>query len=93
MPYITEDKREEYNDLINQLILRIDKNGFSVGDINYIISKIIWSCWKRMGSNYTSGNNLIGVINCVGLEFYRQRLAKYEEEKMESNGDVIEYDK
>lgn len=88
MPYIAPEDRVNYDDTIDHLVKLIEETGFSVGSINYIISSIIWKCWKKMGGNYTSGNNLVGVLECIKIEFYRRRLAGYEDKKITENGDV-----
>jgi hypothetical protein len=58
-----------------------------VGEVNYVISSIIWELFKYKRS-YTIGNNLIGVLECVKQEFYRRQLAPYEDKKIKENGDL-----
>ena len=41
-----------------------------------------------MGTNYVKLNELIGVLECAKLELYRRVASPYEDEKVESNGDV-----
>ena len=94
MPYIQQFERKRYNDLINQLTESLlekfpGENGkdYSEGDLNYIISSIVWKLFKKKRS-YSNGNKLMGVLSCVQHEFYRRQLSKYEDEKIKSSGDL-----
>lgn len=92
MPYIKKERRELYDKHIEQLITKIMQDvdfasQVPVGDLNYIISKLIWNIFDSTMS-YTVGNNLIEVLECVKKEFYRRKLAVYEDEKIKVNGDI-----
>jgi hypothetical protein len=41
------------------------------------------------GLSYTVGNDVMGVYSSSQAEFYRRVLAKYEDSKIEANGDVL----
>jgi hypothetical protein len=43
---------------------------------------------KAHGTNYALLNELIGVLECAKLELYRRVASPYEDEKIQSNGDV-----
>lgn len=92
MPYIKQSDRETYDKEINELVEKLTSYGENqapvVGDVNYIISSIIWNVFKKVGPSYTLGNNLVGVLECVKQEFYRRQLAPYEDKKIEENGDI-----
>ena len=81
MPYISQDKRigRLYDALWNV------PTQLSSGELNYLITKIFL---RQHPSNYSEYNALIGVLECVKLEFYRRSVALYEEKKMKENGDV-----
>lgn len=85
MPYIENSERLQYNDDVDVLVRKLD--GQPVGHVNYVISRLIWKLFFKRES-YTLGNNLIGVLECVGKEFYRRHLSKYEDKKIVENGDV-----
>ena len=85
MPYIKLEERVEYDDAIHDLLDELRCQGSSVGHINYIISTLIWNLWA---GDYTSGNNLMGVLECVKQEFYRKQLAPYEDVKEKLNGSL-----
>lgn len=94
MPYIQKSERPYYDDLIKQITEKLvekfpaeNGKGYSEGDLNYIISSIIWKLFNKKRS-YSNGNKLMGVISCVQQEFYRRMLAPYEDKKIEENGDV-----
>ena len=93
MPYINEDKRMVLNEYIDQLINAIrelecdDPSNNTEGNINYIISSILNRVYVD-SLNYGSINDVIGVLECVKLEFYRRVATPYEDQKVFDNGDV-----
>jgi hypothetical protein len=93
MPYIKKQNRKPFDELVVQLVDKLldskEKGGneANVGDVNYVISSIIWTLFNTKKS-YTTGNNLMGVLECVKQEFYRRQLAPYEDEKIKENGDL-----
>lgn len=87
MPYITKDRREKFNGDIENIVNKIQENGNAVGDINYIISKIIWKLFDN-NRRYSNANELMGVLQGVQQEFYRRKVAVYEDEAIQKNGDI-----
>lgn len=94
MPYIPKNERSRYDKSIKEIVhLLLDKfpgeNGkdFEEGDLNYIISSIVWKLFDAHRS-YRKGNTLVGVLECVKMEFVRRRLNDYENKKIETNGDL-----
>lgn len=84
MPYIDQDARER---------LRWGSDPTVPGDLNYCITKMIWSylnCERNTPINYAHLNEVIGVLECVKQELYRRIAAPYEDTKMEENGDVYQ---
>jgi len=88
MPYINKDSRQKYDVLVDELTQKLEKNGHKPGDINYCFSRLLWSVFLKNPS-YTLGNSLIGVLECIKLEFYRRRLGVYEDDKLKENGDLF----
>jgi hypothetical protein len=88
MPYIKKERRAE--------IAKDSKFGFnieaidveSVGELNFAITKLCLDFLERDGRAYRSFNEIVGVLECVKLEFYRKAVVPYEEEKTKENGDV-----
>ena len=89
MPYITKKKREQWDwEIVRTGRSLIMSNDIRPGDLNYIISSIIWKAFDK-DTSYTKANELIGVLECVKQEFYRRKVVPYEEEKMKENGDIL----
>ena len=87
MPYIKKDKRKIYDPIIERAVTEILKDDMDVGSINYLVSSIVWKLFEKE-KRYRTGNNLLGVLDCVSREFYRRKLAKYEDSKIDSEGDL-----
>lgn len=85
MPYIKQAKRDELQAAIVDLLDALELS--TPGDLNFVISSLIWSKWMDDPS-YTKGNELMGVLECAKLEFYRRRLAAYENRAITANGDL-----
>jgi hypothetical protein len=78
MPYIPKDRRES---------VRV-AGAYSVGELNYEITAILNDFLSIRGKNYSTLNDIIGVVECAKLEFYRRIAAPYEDEAIVRNGDV-----
>jgi hypothetical protein len=85
VPYIIDEDRNILNAFLNPLFdnLRDAPPGY----LNYAISRIVWALFED-NPCYENGNKLIGVLNCAALEFYRRKLAPYEDKQMHANGDI-----
>ena len=93
MPYIREEDRKKFDKEINILFEKLTKfktpEGFSPGELNYIISSLTWKIFDKFKS-YKMANNLIGALECVKLEIYRRQIGHYEDGKLLENGDINE---
>jgi hypothetical protein len=87
MPYITQEERPQYEELIKEITdLLKEKPVDSVdGHINYIVTRIIKEVYPL---RYFHINRAMGVLECIKQEFYRRVAAPYEDVKIEQNGDV-----
>lgn len=85
MPYINQEDREQYQDIIKKAVEQL--KGKPIGHLNYMISTILWKLFD-INPGYTYGNSLIGALSCIAREFYRRKLSLYEDQKIESNGDI-----
>lgn len=87
MPYIAPEDRpvidEKIEDLIEHLRSRPTEN--QDGDLNYAISRIMHEIYPARYFHY---NRALGVLAAIQLEFYRRKVAPYEDEKITENGDV-----
>lgn len=84
MPYITQNLRDKLTPIVNTLQL-LDINE---GELNYLITKLCDGYLCNKGVNYANINTIIGVLECTKLELYRRIAGKYEDKKLEINGDV-----
>jgi len=81
-PYIKKEARATLDYFVNSLPYG---ETLSWGELNYIITKILL---KTEPKSYADYNALIGVLECVKLEFYARAVRPYEDKKCEENGDV-----
>jgi len=89
MPYIEKEKRLKFDWWVSGLVdAIINDKTFHPGQLNYSITMLLEGILKRTKLSYTNCNNLLGTLDCVAREFYRKRVAPYEDEKAEENGDV-----
>jgi len=90
MPYITQKSRKIIDSYLYSLFKIID--GCEVGDLNYIITKIIHKWIKETDLAYRNINAAIGILECAKLELYRIIAAPYEDKKKLENGNISELD-
>lgn len=86
MPYIQRDKREKFTADLEFARLKLSKTG--PGELNYFISSLVWLLFDEDPS-YAKANELLGALEAVKQEFYRRKVAPYEDVKMAENGDVL----
>ncbi len=90
MPYITQERREEYFvslDLVLARFLECDERDMP-GELNYIISFLAWHFINVAGEKYRHYNAIIGALECCKQELYRRHVGPYEDAALERNGDV-----
>lgn len=87
MPYIKQTRREFLN---RQKLDKLAGSVGNIGEINYIITKLLNDYLNSFSVpySYQDLNEVIGVLECAKLEFYRILVASYEEIKMVENGPV-----
>ena len=83
MPYIKQDKRHR----LDWVVMELGSEELSSGELNYLITKILLN---QRPLNYEDYQNLIGTLESIKQEFYRRKIAPYEDKKIEENGDVYE---
>lgn len=93
MPYIKQEKRTQIDKTIDveKTLNLLTENGGSnwdPGDLNYIFTRFVWAIFKKY-PNYTTANQLVGVLECVKQEFIRRHLNPYENQKIEKHGDIL----
>lgn len=97
MPYIKVDRRNKIDKSIEQLAKTLSSNRENkqsleeiLGDINYSFSRILAILMEK--PNYNKVAMITGVLENIKQEFYRRIATPYENQKIEENGDVHEYD-
>lgn len=87
MPYITKERREHLKDLVKE-IGKLEDMEVCAGDLNYLFTNLCLSYLISNGECYQAYNDLLGALEGCKLELYRRHVAKYENIKIEQNGDV-----
>lgn len=84
MPYIPKDQRIFRDNDIKNLSDKLS----APGQLNYVITKLCIAYLKFAGPSYSSFNEIVGVLECAKMEFYRRACIAYENRKIKENGDV-----
>ncbi|NJB68954.1 hypothetical protein GGQ74_002648 [Desulfobaculum xiamenense] len=84
MPYITQDRREAFDDLLEQLAANVE----SEGEMNYCIYRLASLVVERTGESYAKLAMCSSAMEHAKLEWYRRHLAPYEDRKIAENGDI-----
>ena len=81
MPYINQKRCDE---------LKVSGQPETCGELNYAITMILIEYWCRgpLPGNYTRINDIVGAVEGAKLEFQRRVVGKYEDQKINENGDV-----
>lgn len=87
MPYIEKETRKKLNPAIDSLANEIN----TVGELNYCITRFCLNFLEKSVVSYVTLNEIIGLLECIKLEFYRRVLSFYEDKKCSENGDVYIY--
>lgn len=87
MPYISPKVRE---DLKHKLVYG-GRSIENVGELNYMITRMVDQYLKDNDLSYSTINEVIGVLECAKLELYRRVASPYEDIKIAQNGDVYSF--
>lgn len=82
MPYIDKKRRNDLSDLENCAEPK------HCGELNYFLTQICLDYLHSTEKKYKDYNEIIGVLECCKLEFYRRTVSRYEDLKILENGDV-----
>lgn len=85
MPYIKGKDREKFGDLLEKIGQAEVK---TAGELNFLITKLMIHYIDVKGESYQTYNDLMGALRGAELELYRRQISDYEDEKIDSNGDV-----
>ena len=103
MPYIKQESRKLYNELIDDLVEQLYANSVGIpggndgqfkGDLNYIFIRTILQFRRRMMTEYGSfgyqdQSDCVAALKDCATEYERRFLAPYEDKKIEENGDIV----
>jgi hypothetical protein len=87
MPYIKEEDREKFL-AAEEAMAKIE----NAGQLNYFVTRTFLNYVKTKGIKYQTLNDIGGVLNWVGHEFYRRLISWYEDTKIKENGDILTED-
>lgn len=99
MPYIDKNERKELDPYIRDMIAAIkntaklnNPNDFknNLGRINYVFSRVLSGVMGNI--SYSKIAMATGVVENIKQEFYRRLAAVYEDNKIQDNGDIPEYE-
>lgn len=82
MPYVIQEKRPDLDRVVD---LMHDLDIIANGDLNYILFKY---CKYHVTPGYKNYKNFLGELEECCAEIRRRLLAKYEDLKIQENGDV-----
>lgn len=87
-PYIKPEQRPALDGFLEPLILEIvgSNPARRDGEVNYVITRLLHALYRE---SYFDMNAALGVLEAAKLEFYRRRVAPYEDKKVRENGDVL----
>jgi hypothetical protein len=88
MPYIKPEDRKHFDLVLLEFESALELHGCTPGELNYVISSLCSLYLKRKGEAYTYHNDILGVLEGVKQEWYRRKVAPYEDKKIVENGDV-----
>lgn len=84
MPYITQDRRTIFDKHLEALAADVKTEG----ELNYCIYKLACLIARDLGPGYANYARCTSAMEHAKLEFYRKKLAPYEDEKIVENGDI-----
>ena len=80
MPYILKVRR--------QAIEVLGETPTTAGELNFVLTKQVLRYVALKGESYATFNDVLGALDAAAREFYRRKVAIYEDAKMYLNGDV-----
>lgn len=84
MPYIKPDRRELLDDPLEELAREVQTEG----EMNYCIYKLACLFIAKVGESYDHLSLCSSAMEHAKLEWYRRRVAPYEDAKIAENGDI-----
>lgn len=87
MPYIAPEDRPVLDEKLESIVAYLKSRPVEKqdGDLNYLVTKLIHELYPEKYFHY---NRALGVLTAIQLEFYRKKVAPYEDVKIAENGDL-----
>lgn len=82
MPHISPGRRK--------VVPELDIKEWSDGELNYMLTCIVWEWIQTHGANYQAYARAIGAFECAKLELVRLKLSSYEDIKIAEHGSAYE---
>lgn len=90
MPHIRQEQRDQLDPAIHLLVRAIRCLPIEMdGPLNYAITRLLLGILPTH-YRYSDLRDALGTLDAVKLEFYRKKVAPYEDEKALENGDVYQ---
>ncbi|MFV0421781.1 DUF6899 family protein [Oleidesulfovibrio sp.] len=84
MPYIPQDRR----DVFDSFLLECSKHVQTEGELNYCIYKLATLLIDNTGESYANLSMCSSAMEHAKLEWYRKRVAPYEDKKIIEHGEI-----
>lgn len=84
MPYISKERRAVFDAALEACAAEIGNEG----ELNYCIYKLSTLLIDRIGPSYTKLSMCSSAMEHAKMEWYRKKLAPYEDEKITEHGDI-----
>lgn len=84
MPYIPAERRRVFDFFLEKIALEIENEG----ELNYCIYKLSSLLLAKIGENYHNLSLCSSAMEHAKLEWYRKKIAPYEDKKIKENGDI-----
>ena len=95
MPYISDEKREKYEETLSTLMSLVKETDIEdrEGDLNYLCSRLVANCMRpETGWRYKYLERAKAVFTEARDELSRMLVAYYENKCIKKNGNIPEYE-
>lgn len=86
MPYIDKEAKLRLGNPSSQ------PSPTTAGELTYVIWRTVLGYVRDNGTRYQTFCDILGALTAVRMEFYRRKVAPYEDGKIAENGDVGAWD-
>jgi hypothetical protein len=84
MPYIVPERRDVFDPHLQELAKELQNEG----ELNYCIYKLSCLMLEKIGMRYDTLSLCSSAMEHAKLEWYRKKVAPYEDAKIAENGDI-----